>query len=105
MPGMTRSGVPRELEDLVKFDGQLAPQFAKEILYIAAFSQLDGWGYSALSWWDRTVDDRPGSNSTIFCPATKISPEMILHGAEQPDRFAKVLQRLPKPLTLWIAKW
>jgi hypothetical protein len=79
------------------FDGTLPPQPERQ-LYVASFSRLGGWGFSALSWWDRSVDSRPGSNSTILAPSLTIEPDTML--AEAKRRFPWVFDRLPQPIRL-----
>lgn len=66
--------------------------------YRASFNRLGGLGYSALSWWDRTVDKRSASNSTLFAPSLTITAEEML--AEGPRWFPWVFKRLPQPLIL-----
>jgi hypothetical protein len=73
------------------FDGVLAPRDPTP--YVAAFSRLGGIGYSALSWWDFTVDKRPGSNAIVFCPSLLCSPEYIL--ASAPVVFPTIMARMP----------
>lgn len=51
--------------------------------YVASFSLLGGLGYCALSWWDGSVDSRPGSNSTVFAPGLDWSPETLLAAARR----------------------
>lgn len=79
------------------FDGQLAPQDSREP-YIAAVSRLEGWGMTALSFWDNSVDKRPGSNSIIFAPSLTISPDDLLSEAQR--RFPQVFARLPTGVKL-----
>ena len=73
-------------------DGLFCPP-EKVGLYIAALSRLGGHGYSVLSFWDRTVDTRPGSNSNFLAPSLTCSPESILAGARM--FFPEVYARLP----------
>jgi hypothetical protein len=78
------------------WDGNLAPQpepAPESLIYRAAFSRLGGWGYSALSWWDRSADKRGKSNSTILAPSLTIEPEAMLAEAQQ--RFPWAFSRLP----------
>jgi hypothetical protein len=92
-------------DDLYKrlghFDGCLAPNPESE-LYVAAMNRLGGLNYSALSWWDRSVDKRPASNSIIFAPGLTISPDDMLTEGQQ--RFPWVFSRLPKPVTLAVTR-
>lgn len=80
-------------EKMNSFDGKLAPLPERE-LYLAAFNVIGSIGYSALSWWDRSVDKRPGSNSTIFSPSFDISADDLLIEGER--RFPWVFARLPQ---------
>lgn len=82
---------------LCNFDGLLAPQDSR-LPYIAAVSRLEGWGMTALSFWDYSVDKRRGSNSIIFVPSLTISPDDLLSEARQ--RFPQVFARLPAAVTL-----
>lgn len=79
------------------FDGLLAPQDSK-LPYVAAVSRLGGWGMTALSFWDYSVDKRGGSNSIIFAPSLTISPDDLLIEAQR--RFPQVFARLPAAVTL-----
>lgn len=94
--------VARELNRrLQMFDGMLAPRTAdggEATLYAASFSRLGGYGLSALSWWDRSVDSRPASNSIIFAPTLTISADEML--AEAQRRFPWVFLRTPQPVAL-----
>ncbi len=72
------------------FDGTLClPEH--EGLYLASLTRLGGLGYSALAFWDRTVDQRGKSNSAVFAPSLTCSPETIMRGAERffPTVFAR----------------
>lgn len=83
----------------MNFDGILAPQpESNNNLYKASFSRLGGWGYCALSWWDRSKDTRGGSNSTILAPDLRIHPIKMLE--ESKERFPWVFERLPQELKL-----
>lgn len=82
-------------------DGTLSPH-PGEPLYLAAFSRLEGHGLSALSWWDRSQDKRPGSNSNVFAPSLTISAQEMLD--QLPLRFPWVISRLPQPLALYQPK-
>ena len=91
----------RYLENLAQLDGMLAPQDAKMLLKSdcpASLTRLGGWGYSALSWWDRSVDTRPGSNSIIFAPDMTIKATEI--EALGRKRFPWVFARLKVQLSL-----
>lgn len=80
------------LKGLDRFDGMLAPQDTNQG-YVAAVSRLGGWGCSALSFWDYTVDKRQRSNSIVFAPSMTIAPEDLLKGLEM--HFPEVWERLP----------
>lgn len=70
-------------------DGQLAPQPGPEDEHVAWAWRLTGFTpqpYSALSWWDRTVDKRPGSNVIIFAPGHTVTAEDILNLARRDYR-------------------
>jgi hypothetical protein len=79
------------------FDGLLAPQ-QSSAPYIASVTRLGGWGFTALSFWDYSVDKRGGCNSIIFAPSLVITPEELLRVAE--IRFPEVWARLPQPVVL-----
>lgn len=81
------------------WDGNLAPQPERGgELYRASLSRLGGWGYSALSWWDRSQDKRGASNSTILAPDLTIAPADMLR--ESQARMPWVFTRLPQELVL-----
>ena len=67
---------------LGKFDGALclSPALGP---FVAALSRLGPFGYSALAFWDYTVDKRSGSNSIIFAPSLDISAEDMVAGARR----------------------
>lgn len=79
------------------FDGKLAPQKSSKP-YIATVSRLEGWGLSALSFWDYSVDSRSGSNSIIFAPSLTITPDELLSEAKR--RFPQVFARIPSDVVL-----
>ena len=89
--GRVYGGLPRD------FDGLLAPQNNRKP-YIAAVSRLEGWGLSALSFWDYSVDKRQGSNSIIFAPSLTITPDEFLSEAKR--RFPQVFSRIPGDVVL-----
>ncbi|WP_445222224.1 hypothetical protein ACKWRH_21450 [Bradyrhizobium sp. Pa8] len=74
------------------FDGLLCPRDPKP--YVAALTRLGGLGYSALAFWDYSVDSRGGSNSIFFAPSLVCSGETIAKGAER--FFPEVWRRLPE---------
>lgn len=89
---------------LTRFDAMLAPQMRSQdsVLYQAVVSRLGGYRLFALSWWDRSVDSRPGSNSIIFGPNVDYPAEQLLRDAE--ERFPWVFARLPQPVVLYGAE-
>ena len=95
--GMRRLTVRYGSRDLTRFDTMLPIQIDTEP-YVATISRLGGWGFTALAFWDNSVDKRPGSNSIIFCPDLTISHDEML--SESQRRFPEVFKRLPKPLVL-----
>lgn len=83
--------------ELSRFDGVLPPQDSAEP-YLATVSRLEGWGLTALAFWDYSADKRGGSNSVVFAPSLTITPEDLL--AEAQARFPQVFGRLPVPVRL-----
>jgi len=90
--GMHGQFYDQGIAKLTRFDGMLAPQNC-DTPYIATVSRLEGFGVSALSFWDYSVDSRKGSNSTFFSPSFAMNPETLLHEAK--IRFPEVFSRLP----------
>lgn len=97
----------RALRDaLSHMDGVLPPLSKNKFtapLYVASFSMLGGLRYCALSWWDCSVDKRPGSNSTVFAPGTDWESAELLTTAM--EKMPWIFSRLPKELVLekWLA--
>jgi hypothetical protein len=85
------------MRKLEYFDGKLPPQ-GDPTPYIATVSRLEGWGLTALAFWDYSVDSRGGCNSVVFAPSLTITPEELL--AEAQKRFPQVFQRLPQIVRL-----
>ena len=83
--------------DFSRFDGMLTPQGSLEP-YIAAVTRLEGWGMTALAFWDYSVDKRGGCNSVVFAPSLTISPEDLL--AQAQARFPEVFGRFPQAVRL-----
>lgn len=83
--------------DLSRFDGMLPPQ-TDTTPYVATVSRLEGWGFTALAFWDYSVDKRGGCNSVIFAPSLTITADELL--AEAQRRFPQVFGRLPQPVVL-----
>lgn len=75
-----------------RFDGGLCPP-AAEGLYIAALTRLGGLGYSALAFWDQTIDSRPGSNSIFFAPSLIVHPVSMWALAQH--KFPAITKPLP----------
>lgn len=88
------------------FDGKLAPRilghdpFETRNFYEAAITRFGGMGISALSWWDPSVDSRPGSNSIVFAPSPSASPETIYRGFAR--FFPQVEGRFRRSMDPWI---
>ena len=62
-------------------DGSLAPKPGPQTEAVAWAWRLTGFTpspYSALSWWDRSVDKRGGSNVILFAPGHTVTAEAIL---------------------------
>ena len=95
--GMRQIGYDRKLERLSHFDGKL-PSQDNDAPYIATVSRLEGWGMSALAFWDYSVDKRGGCNSVVFAPSLTIAPDDLLIEAQK--RFPEVFGRLPQPVRL-----
>jgi hypothetical protein len=52
------------------------------------YAQLDGW--TAIAWWDRTVDDRPGSNSAFLAPELLSEDEILARAqVDWPEIFVR----------------
>ena len=83
--------------NLTIFDGALPPQDDRAG-YVAAVSRLGGWGFTALAFWDYSVDSRGGCNSVVFAPSLTIEPAELL--AEAQARFPQVFGRLPQVVRL-----
>ncbi len=82
---------------LSSFDGMLPPQDST-LPYIATVSRLEGWGMTALAFWDYSVDKRGGCNSVVFAPSLTITPDELLTEAQA--RFPQVFGRLPQVVRL-----
>lgn len=83
--------------ELSRFDGMLPPQDSTKP-YIATVSRLEGWGLTALAFWDYSVDKRSGCNSVVFAPSLDITPDELL--AQAHVRFPQVFKRMPVAVTL-----
>lgn len=95
--GMRSIGQRYGSRDLSRFDGMLPLQI-DTAPYIATVSRLEGWGLTALAFWDYSIDKRGGCNSIVFAPSLTISPDDLL--AESERRFPEVFTRLPQPVRL-----
>ena len=91
--------LPRQYcsRELSRFDGMLPPQ-TDTTPYIATVSRLEGWGLTALAFWDYSVDKRGGCNSIVFAPSLTITADELLSEAQR--RFPQVFSRLPQPVVL-----
>jgi hypothetical protein len=74
-------------------DGALCPR-GPEVPYVAAFTRLGGWGYSAISFWDYTVDKRGKSNSNFLAASLTVEPNGMLKQSKV--IFPEVWARLPE---------
>lgn len=87
-------------------DGGLAPHGEhKDVQGRAGFAQnVVVWDsataewWSALSWWDRSVDVRPGSNATFVTDA-RVAPHALLQIAREgfPEVFARMKYEIVLP--------
>lgn len=81
---------------MTALDGALAPDQRPQVEAIAWAWRLTGFTpvpYSALSWWDRTVDKRGGSNVIIFAPGHTVTAEGILELARRDYPGLKSVER------------
>lgn len=69
-------------------DGTLCPAGGKQVEGVALIHHKDGW--TALSFWDRSVDQRGGCNSNFFVAAELSFDEMV---AQAKERFPQVWHR------------
>ena len=95
--GMRNYSLPASARNLSRFDGMLPPQDSVAG-YVATVSRLEGWGLTALAFWDYSVDKRGGCNSVVSAPSLTIAPDELL--AEAHTRFPQVFNRLPQPVRL-----
>lgn len=61
----------------------------------AALHHKDGW--SALAWWDRSVDARFGSNSAFIADETLTAGQMLEAGTKV---FPRIMARLTFPIVV-----
>lgn len=66
--------------------------------YVENGEQVEGWaalhhrdGWTALAWWDRSVDPRYGSNAALFAPGNLTADQVLAVGREH---FAGFLDRM-----------
>ena len=69
------------------FDGKLAPKDTRKA-GIARLHHKDNW--TALSFWDYSIDQRPGSNSIFFAEGTRSFDQMIQISKTS---FPKIMER------------
>lgn len=81
-----------------QIDGRFCPPGA-QVQGRAQLTHLEGW--TAISYWDRTVDARPGSNSNFLVPAYADFDQMVELATRH---FPTVLARLPSPIEQWAAE-
>jgi len=70
-------------------DGMLAPA-GPRVQGLATLAHKGGW--TALAFWDNTVDQRPGSNSAFLVEGIKTFDEMV---AMAKETFPEVWGRFP----------
>lgn len=94
-PGMKKTNLGyRDMVNDLPFsdiDGGLAPAKGEgQIEGIAKLSHKDGW--TALAFWDRSVDHRPGSHSTFLFHAAELPFAVALALAREtyPEVFARI---------------
>lgn len=58
-----------------QIDGALCPRLEDEPEGVASLHRRKGW--TALAFWDRTVDRRPGSNSVFFAKGAQTFARMV----------------------------
>ncbi|MFC3693076.1 hypothetical protein ACFOWB_12715 [Chenggangzhangella methanolivorans] len=78
-----------------RYDAQLCPE--SRAGYVARVTRLPAIGFTALAFWDYTVDARGGSNSAFFAPTLTIEPFEMLEEARK--RFPSIFLRCP-PISL-----
>jgi hypothetical protein len=71
-------------------DGKLQPQRSQQRGEALLSHSWTGW--TALGFWDRTVDTRPGSNSTFLCDQRLSFDEML---ADAQEHWPTIFARLP----------
>lgn len=76
----------------IKIDARLAPTSTREE-GIAKLHHKDNW--TALSFWDYSVDHRGGCNSIFFAEGIFSFDEMIQIGK---DSFPKIMERFDFPI-------
>lgn len=74
-------------------DGGLAPAGVKQREGVAELHHKNGW--TALAFWDRSVDKRPNSNSALFAEGTHSFDEMIQIAK---DNFPQIMNRFNFPI-------
>jgi hypothetical protein len=60
----------------------------------AAVHHLNGW--TALAWWDRTGDQRHGSNAALFAKGTHTLEQMLVIGRRN---FPRLFRRFTYTIT------
>lgn len=70
-------------------DAGFAPKDPKQIEGRAAVHNLKS-GWTVVAWWDRSVDNRFGSNSALIMRGTHTLSEVLLAAA---DQFPELLPR------------
>jgi hypothetical protein len=89
-----KSPVPWDADLL---DNKLCPSHSASPEGVAQLHHKDGW--TALAFWDRSVDSRPGSHSTFFTEGTHDFTAMVEICKRD---FPEVWARYPFEITEWV---
>lgn len=68
-------------------DGTIAPK--GQPVRVAAIQHKDGW--TAMGFWDKSVDERPGSNSVFIADGDYTFEEMLSHAKTY---FPEIMDRI-----------
>jgi hypothetical protein len=82
-----RVRLPHSLQT-TRLAGQLAPKDAQQRERRARLHHIDGW--TVVAWWDRSVDQRRGSNSALLMRGTHDFHAVLLAAGES---FPELLPR------------
>lgn len=92
------SGSPQiyyEDQPFPDIDGGLQPQNIKQLQGPALLHHKDGW--TALSFWDRTVDARGGCNGNFLANEVLSFDAML---ARAHEKFPEIMARFPFEITI-----